>query len=268
MRIERSPLRVPGFTQILITVSAVALFPALAWPEEHATPSIVIQWNNAALQGVRDSKLGPPMVARALAIVHTCIYDAWAAYDKNALGTQLGGRLRQHPSQRHLANQNKAISFAAYRAVVDLFPVDKATLFDPLMTKLGYDPTDISTDTTKPSGVGNVACVAVLNFRHNDGSNQLGNLTASGVPYADYTGYVPLNPPSTVPVNPATVVDVNHWQPLQYFDATATFVTPKYIGPYWNKVTPFALTSAFRTAARPLGPLCTICISQGSPRTR
>jgi hypothetical protein len=104
-----------------------------------------------------------------------------------------------------------------------------------------------------------VACAAVLNFRHNDGSNQLGNLTASGVPYADYTGYVPLNAPSTVPVNPATVVDVNHWQPLQYFDATGTFVTPQYIGPYWNKVTPFALTSAdqFRSligqsARRPL----------------
>ena len=80
-------------------------------------------------------------------------------------------------------------------------------------------------------------------FRHNDGSNQLGNLTASGVPYADYTGYVPLNLPSTVPVNPATVLDVNHWQPLQYFDATGTFVTPKYIAPFWGKVTPFALTS-------------------------
>src|SRR5437667_3804463 len=160
--LERTRLRISGFAPALMAVVSVALYPTTAWSEDDATPSIVIQWNNAALQGVRDSKLGPPMVARALAIVHTCIYDAWAAYDKNALGTQLGGRLRQHPSQRHLANQNKAISFAAYRAVVDLFPVDKATLFDPLMTKLGYDPTDISTDTTKPSGVGNVACVAVL----------------------------------------------------------------------------------------------------------
>jgi hypothetical protein len=43
--------------------------------------SVAIQWNEAFLQGVRDSKLGPPMVARALAIGHTCIYDAWAAYD-------------------------------------------------------------------------------------------------------------------------------------------------------------------------------------------
>src|SRR3954469_21399036 len=44
------------------------------------TPNIVVRWNSAVLQGVRDSKLGPPMVARALAIVHTCMYDAWALY--------------------------------------------------------------------------------------------------------------------------------------------------------------------------------------------
>src|SRR6266403_5512715 len=119
--LQRIRLRIPGFAHALTTVAFSALFPRLAWAQD-VKPNVVVQWNQAALQGVRDSKLGPPMVARALAIVHTCIYDAWAAYDKNALGTQLGGRLRQHPSQRHLANQNKAISFAAYRAVVDLFP--------------------------------------------------------------------------------------------------------------------------------------------------
>jgi hypothetical protein len=59
--------------------------------------SAVILWNDAALQGVRESKLGPPMVARALAIVHTCIYDAWAAYDRVAVGTRLGGSLRRPP---------------------------------------------------------------------------------------------------------------------------------------------------------------------------
>jgi len=42
----------------------------------HSADSIVVRWNQAALQGVRDSKLGPPMVARALAIIHTCAYDA------------------------------------------------------------------------------------------------------------------------------------------------------------------------------------------------
>ena len=236
-------LRISGLAPALLALVSVTVCPATAWSKDDLKPNIVIQWNSAALQGVRDSKIGPPMVARALAIVHTCIYDAWAAYDKHAMGTQLGGSLRQPHSKHKRTNQNKAISFAAYRAAVDLFPVDKASVFDPLMAQLGYDPNDISTDTTTPSGIGNVACAAVLNFRHNDGSNQLGNLTISGVPYADYTGYTPLNPPSTVPVNPATVLDVNHWQPLRYFDATGTFVTPKYVAPFWGKVIPFALTS-------------------------
>ena len=250
---DKSRLGISTFT--LVTIVSIILCPIPVWPRDEK-PSVVIQWNNAVLQGVRDSKLGPPMVARALAIVHTCIYDAWAAYDQHALGTQLGDSLRQPPSRRRIFSKNKAISFAAYRAAVDLFPVDKTTVFDPLMATLGYDPKDMSTNTDTPSGVGNVACAAVLNFRHNDGSNQLGNLTASGVPYADYTGYLPVNHPSTVPVIPATVVDVNHWQPLQYVDASGTFVTPKFIGPHWNKVIPFALTSGdqFRSQIARSGP--------------
>ena len=204
----------------------------------------MVQWNNAALQGVRDSKLGPPMVARALAIVHTCIFDAWSAYDKEAVGTRLGGSLRRPESERTAANKNKAISFAAYRAVVDLFPMDKTTVFDPTMAALGYDPTDQSADVKTPTGIGNVACNAVLTFRHNDGSNQLGNLTASGVPYADYTRYVPVNSPSTVPVNPATVNDVNRWQPLQYIDGSGKFVTQKFVGANGRQVIPFSMTSA------------------------
>ena len=249
----RIGLRVSFFA--LLTIAGSILNPILAWADG-GKPSVVIQWNNAALQGVRDSKLGPPMVARALAIVHTCIYDAWAAYDERALGTQLGAELRQPPSQRRIFNQQEAISFAAYRAAVDLFPNDQTTVFNPLMASLGYDPNDKSTDTKTPSGVGNVACAAVLKFRHNDGSNQLGEKTASGIPYADYTNYVPLNEPTTVPVNPITVTDVNHWQPLKYFDAAGLPVTQKFVAPHWNMVVPFALTSQdqFRSQIAETGP--------------
>ena len=38
---------------------------------------------------------GPPIVARVLAVVHTCMYDAWAAYDDVAVGTRLGNTLRR-----------------------------------------------------------------------------------------------------------------------------------------------------------------------------
>ena len=196
-----SEFRAVSATARALLLIVVVLLQAVFVSAEAPRPNVIIQWNQAALQAVRDGSLGPPMVARALAIVHTCMFDAWAAYDQKAIGTQLGGSLRTRPAERTHANKRKAISFAAYRAAVDLFPWDVANVFDPLMTNLGYNPGDTSMDTRTPSGIGNAACEAELAFRHSDGSNQLGNLTASGVPYADYTGYVPRNLPSTVPVN-------------------------------------------------------------------
>jgi hypothetical protein len=245
----------PGSVLSVMTVSFVALCPAAAKPPD-LSPNLVIQWNRAALQAVRDSKLGPPMVSRALAIVHTCMYDAWAAYDERALGTELGGTLRQSHAQRQQAKKIEAISFAAYRALVDLFPQDEQKVFRPLMDQLGYDPNDTATNTTTPSGAGNTACAAVLDFRHNDGSNQLGDLTASGAPYADYTGYQAVNRPSRIPADPATVIDVNHWQPLQYVDSSGSFVTQPFLGAQWYKVLPFALRSddQFRSRLTVFGP--------------
>jgi len=180
------------------------------------------------------------MVARALAIVHTCIFDAWAAYDQRAEGTRLGSSLRRPPAERTAANKEQAASFAAYRAAVDLFPAT-TPLFGQLMASRGYDPADTTTDTSRPAGVGNVACKAVLDFRHNDGSNQLGNLSG-GAPYSDYTGYQPANAPMDVraPFDPATVTDPSRWQPLRYTDRTGATVTSACIGPFWGRVTPFA----------------------------
>ena len=98
--LQRLRLRISGLASTLVAVVSVTLCPTTARSKDDLKPNIVIQWNSAALQGVRDSKIGPPMVARALAVVHTCIYDAWAAYDKHAMGTQLGGSLRQ-PHSKH-----------------------------------------------------------------------------------------------------------------------------------------------------------------------
>jgi hypothetical protein len=221
--------------------------------------SVVLLWNQAALQGVRDSKLGPPMVARALAIVHTCVFDAWAAYDHQAVGTRLGGALRRPPRERTLANMSTAISFGAYRAAVDLFPGDRASVFDPLMRRLGYDPASTTDDITTPAGVGNVAARAVLEFRHRDGANQLGDEPGGkpGVAYADYTGYQPASDPMDlrpgVKFDPATVHDPNRWQRLRYIDVSGADFTQPFVGAQWQHVTPFALTTVAQLRS-PTGP--------------
>src|SRR6266487_4808869 len=208
--------------------------------------SVVIEWNEVFLQGVRDAKLGPPMVARALAIGHTCIYDAWAAYDNKAVGTRLGGSLRRPPPERTLANIQQAISFSAYRAAADLFPGSITSVFDPLMVSLGYDAADLSTDTSTPTGIGNVAAQAVLDFRHRDGANQPGDEPGGlpGVPYSDYTAYTAANEPMDIrfPFDPATVHDPSSWQPLRYVDGSGNLVTPGFVGAQWQHVTTFAIS--------------------------
>jgi hypothetical protein len=216
---------------------------------------VVLQWNEAFLEGVRNSRLGPPMVARALAIAHTCIYDAWAAYDHKAVGTRLGSSLRRAPRERTLANTKQAISFAAYRAAVDLFP-GSSSVFESLMRSLGYDAADRSTDTSTPTGIGNVVATAVLDFHYRDGANQLGD-EPGGLPavaYSDYTGYVPANDPMDirVPFDATTVRDPNAWQPLRYVDGSGIVVTPGFVGAQWQRVTTFALSPG--SLRSPTGP--------------
>ena len=190
--------------------------------------TIVTEWDAQLLQAIRTTHPGPPIVARSLAVTHTCMYDAWAAYDGKAKGTQLGKALRRPVAERTDANKSEAISYAAYRAAVDLFPSQKATL-DTFFISKGYNPNNNTTDTATPAGIGNVACKAVLDFRHTDGSNQLGDLHVGA--YSDYTNYQP--------VNTATQLnDPNRWQPLIVIGNTQ-----KFIAPFWGKVTAFALKS-------------------------
>ena len=222
-----------------------------------ATANVMVRWNEALLQGVRESKLGPPMVARALAVAHTCAYDAWAAYDGFAVGTRLGGTLRRPARERRFENKVEAVSHATYRAAVDLFPGSKAGVFDPLMAGLGLDPADDSREASAPAGVGNLVADAVLAFRHRDGANQLGDEVGGrpGVPYSDYTGYTPANEAMDTrsPLDPATVHDVNRWQPLTYLDGSGTLVTPSFAGAQWQHVRPFARASGDQLRS-PTGP--------------
>ena len=211
--------------------------------------SIVTEWNDVFLQAVRDVKFGPPQTARAGAIVHTSIFDAWAGYDAKAVGTQYLGYLRRPEPERTDNNKKNAISFAAYRALVDLFPARKAD-FDAKMTALGLDPLNVSTDPATAVGIGNLVSTAVLADRHYDGANQLGDLHAGA--YSDYSAYTPTNAPHD-PANPGeTIANPNRWQPIVFHFPDLTTKTPPYLVPHWGYVTPFALR--FPGQFRPIPP--------------
>lgn len=192
----------------------------------------VLRWSEAGMDAIRATSPGPPRTSRALGIVHTAMYDAWAAYDAVAVATTPAGRsLRQPSDDRTDANKRRAVSFAAYRALVDLFPTQRA-LFDGTMAELGYDPADADAAVPNAAGVGTAAADAVLAYRHHDGSNQLGDLHAGA--YSDYTGYAPVNTPDRV-------VDPTRWQPLRVPDGAGGTTLQRFIAPHWGRVTPFAL---------------------------
>jgi hypothetical protein len=222
-----------------------------------SSDSVVLGWNQQVLDTIQQTRLGPTIAVRALAVVHTAIYDAWAAYDSVAVPTMANGNGRQPLAERTVANKNKAVSFAAYLALVDLFPARQATYAGHMVGDLGYviDGSDAST----AANVGAVAAQAVLDYRHHDGANQLGDepdkITGvpSGVPYSDYTDYAPKNNWNT----PADKLDPDHWQPLCIPTPPpgATSCTGRiqtYLTPFWAKVKPFALTKP--SQFRPPGP--------------
>ncbi len=231
-----------GLAGLATSPLSAGAVPGQAVPRGPYQPSVVIRWNAALVEAVRRTGFRPMWTARAIAVVHTAMFDAWAAYDAVATGVYWDGDLRRPHAERGQAQSSDAISLAAYRALADLFPSQTSALFDPLLRELGLSAATTA-DTATPAGLGSRCATLVLAARHADGANQLG-LVGTGA-YTDYTGYAAVN-------TPEQLRDPNRWQPLRNADGTAqTFLTPQ-----WGLVKPFALTSAtqFRPGPPPLFP--------------
>jgi hypothetical protein len=196
---------------------------------------VVVRWNDAALEAIRRVRPAPTVAARALAVLHTCVYEAWAAYDPVAVGTQTGDALRQPAARRTPESKAEAVGYAARRALADLFP-GEAALFADVLAGAGYDPAAGPAAAGTPRGVGEAAARAVLDFRHADGANQLGDLVAGAGPYADTTGYAPVN-------DPDRLVDPGRWQPLRVPDGRGGASVQRCATPHWGLVAPFALAT-------------------------
>lgn len=215
--------------------------PAAAAVVHQATnsrPSAAYQWLEITLEAsgreVDRNRARPTILARAMAIVLTSMYDAWAAYDDKAVGTQLGNRLRRPPTQRTAANREKAIAYAAYRSLLEVYAEDKIWIRGE-MQRMGFDPDQPTTDLDSPIGVGNVVAQAVIEYRRHDGANQLGDEPGgSGQPYSDYTYYRPRN-------TPEQMLDPTAWLPIPFSDGKGGQFLPGCLTPHWYRVKPFAL---------------------------
>ncbi len=213
-------------------------------------PTAAYQWLDLLLEAsgreVDRNQPRPTILARTMAIVLTAMYDSWAAYDEKAVGTRLGGTLRQPPAERTVANKEKAIAYAAYRSLLFVYAEDEEWIREQ-MRKNGFDPDNKSTDITTPEGVGNVSADAVIIYRRHDGANQLGDEAGgNGKPYSDYTFYRPIN-------RPDNFVDPTCWVPIEFDNGNGGKVAPGFLTPHWYRVKPFAIqhSDQFRPAAPP-----------------
>jgi hypothetical protein len=249
------------------TVSAHAPTAAAAggpaWPiDTYGTPrtsdNVVLKWDEQLLSTIRayPPQTGPTITARALAVVHTAMYDAWAAYDAKAVPTTPGAPADHSDVADASAAKNEAMSFAAYRMLLDLFPTgtfpDKGAYRTPdeLLTAQGYDPANGTVDESTPAGVGNKAAAAMIALCHVDGANQLEG-------YADDTGY--RTDPTKTYNTWDNVTDKWSWQPLCVLTpaGVAAGLTPfptectgpnytiqKPLTPQWQKIKTFGPEAA------------------------
>lgn len=203
--------------------------------------NVVLQWNQQIVSAMRATSasagkpIQPTVGARNLAVVHTCIYDAWAAYDRVAVGTHTRDSLRRPVQEHTTENKREAVSFAAHTALSDLFPAQR-TAFDTALRGLGYEPGMSRRAALSPAHVGMMACNAVLTARHADGANQLGTPA-----YSDPSpSYVPANAPQPMDAfNRDSLKYPDRWTPMDHgHGSVQQFMTPHYGG-----VRPFVLGS-------------------------
>lgn len=161
----------------------------------------ILDWNLVALEANRvnhttgqdANQAGPPLSARALAIVHLAMYDAYAGVDAAA---KLPPYLPKLPPAPKGASTRAAVAGAAHATLASLFPSQQA-FFDTKLQELG--------DTGNPGhGFGVTVAQALLQDRAAD-------------PDASPTGYTPSNARCRYRADPDNPPPAN--DPLRAFHA-------------------------------------------------
>jgi len=121
---------------------------------------LVLKWNQVTLDAIKLSKTSTPIAARALAMVHTAMYDAWSVYNPCAISTSTAKYIKVPIQSCGKENIRISFSYAAYRVLSELFchklPAEHKGIFMELMCQSGYDPENKCMDINKPEGIGNL----------------------------------------------------------------------------------------------------------------
>jgi hypothetical protein len=202
------------------------------------TPSVL--WDQIAQNLVIETQFGPTNAARVYSILHTAIYDAYAAHDNQALRVSLdvnGDKVEFHESNSRSVEE--AMHHAGYTVLSTLFP-DHLPLLDAVMyERLGLE---LDENDSVPALIGQDAAHDAMVLRLQEQAR------VAQDPAARYT---PQNP------NPDEVLVIDAWTP-EWRDALPgrdlqTFLTPEFplLEPFALPEKPNGTTdfSSFRPAA-------------------
>src|SRR5215467_15712952 len=110
-------MKLSSVLRLLLMFVLVAAFGGRAVAQ--APDDTVLTWNKVAIESARKNNARGLLMVRALAIMHTAMFDAWAQYDGVAIPT-LGHSARRPEVERTPVNKREAVSYAAFRVLTDL----------------------------------------------------------------------------------------------------------------------------------------------------
>ncbi len=207
---------------------------------QQADPNAAYDWVDVFLDvtatEVARNGARPTVISRHAFVMIASMYQAWSSYDQTASQIIPDSPPRRPVDERTEQNQRIAISYAAYRALLNLYPDDTQEIREAMAGR-GLDPDNNSADPASPIGIGNIAADAIIASRRDDGSNQYGDKPGAPLPYSDYTNYQPVNTVDKIS-NP------DRWQPIEFTRLDGTKFVPSYLTPHWGLVKPFALPAS------------------------
>ena len=223
---------------LLLLVSSLLPMSASAYDFENGNAAVEVAIPAIApviFQDVSPSGGDATLVLRVTTLVTNSWFDATAPYAAPAVGVY--SRLGHRPASEaaNNANMNIALLYASYQVLSHLLPQHQQAWRD-MLTNVGLDPDDSSTDLTSPVGIGNVAGEAVALGRERDGMNQLGDgdgRTHNFMPYMDTTGYEPVNTTYELK-NPS------RWQPDMQRLGTGLYKIQQFVTPQYAKTEPYS----------------------------
>lgn len=186
----------------------------------------------------RAESLGRPvLVVDRATLIELPWFDAIAPYHPTAVG--IFSNLGRRPVEEHTTrNKNIAVLYSSFVSLNAALPEFKSRWLD-MMQAAGLDPNNTAEDPTTPSGIGILAAKNALAALKHDGTNRDGDEGGrkyNRQPYADYTGYEPVN-------TAYDLRDPSRWQPNVITKETSAgkgvFTAQQFAIPQYGLVKPF-----------------------------